>query len=120
MNDFSPDDRLGGRMRDRGAGSIPAAIVTAMLTSIVMFFVLHTLEQKGVLASLGAGWSGGGGTVEVPPILGMQPEQARELLKGRGLLFTLSAERENTSYAAGTVAEQHHLPGSQVPAGSNG
>jgi len=106
-------------MRDRGAGSVPAAIVTAMITSIVMFFVLHALEQKGMLSFLGAGWSGGATTVEVPPILGMQPEQARELLKGRGLLFTLSAERENTSYAAGTVAEQNPLPGSQVQAGSN-
>jgi len=106
-------------MRDRGAGSVPAAIVTAALTSIVMFFVLHTLEQKGMLSFLGAGWGGGAGAVEVPSILAMQPEQARELLKGRGLLFTLSAERENTSYAAGTVAEQNPLPGSQVQAGSN-
>lgn len=106
-------------MRDRGTGSVPAAILTAVVTSIVMFFALHTLEQKGMLSFLGAGWGGGTGTVEVPSILGVQPEQARELLKGRGLLFTLSAERENTQYAAGTVAEQNPLPGSQVQAGSN-
>ena len=95
-------------------GSIVSAVVAAVVTSIVMFFLLHTLEQRGLLAFLGAGWGGGAGTVEVPSILGMQPDQARELLKGRGLLFTLSAERENTSYPAGTVAEQSPLPGSQV------
>jgi serine/threonine-protein kinase len=72
-----------------------------------------------MLSFLGTGWGGGTTTVEVPSVLGMQPDQARELLKGRGLLFTLSAERENTSYAAGTVAEQNPLPGSQVQAGSN-
>ena len=106
-------------MSDRGAGSLPAAIIAAALTSIVMFFALHTLEQRGMLSFLGAGWGGGTGTVEVPSILGMQPEQARELLKGRGLLFTLSAERENTQYPAGAVAEQSPLPGSQVQSGSN-
>jgi serine/threonine-protein kinase len=119
VDDFSPDDRLGGRMRDRGAGPVPAAIVASVITSIVMFFALHTLEQRGMLSFLGAGWAGGAGAVEVPSILGMQPDQARELLKGRGLLFTLSAERENTSYAAGTIAEQNPLPGSQVQSGSN-
>ena len=106
-------------MRDRGSSSIVASIVAAVITSVVMFVGLHTLEQRGMLAFLGAGWGGNAGAVEVPSILGMQPDQARELLKGRGLLFTLSAERENTSYAAGTVAEQNPLPGSQVQGGSN-
>jgi beta-lactam-binding protein with PASTA domain len=96
------------------SGSVTPAILASIVTSVVMFFALHVIEQRGLLPFLGAGRT----SVEVPSLLGMQPDQARELLKGRGLLFTLSAERENSAYPTGTVAEQSPLPGSQVQTGS--
>jgi len=93
---------------------VALSIVASIITSVVVFVALTVLQQRGHLAFLG----GHGDSVEVPALLGMLPEQARELLKGRGLLFTLSAERENTAYPAGAVAEQSPLPGSQVQHGS--
>ncbi|HEY4186654.1 MAG TPA: PASTA domain-containing protein [Polyangia bacterium] len=115
MSDFSSQDRP-PRYRDASSGSVAPAIVASIITSIVVFFALHVMEQRGLLPFLGMGKSGP--SVEVPSLLGMQPDQARELLQGRELLFTLSAERDNSAYPAGTIAEQSPLPGSQVQRGS--
>lgn len=117
MEDFSPEDRPRARSRHPASGSIVPAILASIVTSIVVFYALHLLEQRGLLPLTAAGRPGDE-SVDVPSLLGMQPDQAREILKGRGLLFTLSAERENTSYPAGAVAEQSPLPGSQVQRGS--
>ena len=97
----------------------PSAIVVSLVTSVIVFMGMTALHDRGLLSFLGGGHSApGADSVEVPSLLGMSPDQARELLKGRGLLFTLSAERENTSFPAGTMAEQAPLPGSQVQRGS--
>ena len=90
------------------------SVLASAATSIVVCFILIALQQRGHLAFLG----GRGEAVEVPSLLGMQAEQARELLKGRGLLFTLSGERENTSYPNGAVAEQNPMAGSRVQRGA--
>ena len=94
------------------------SIIASIVTSVIVFVALTALRERGLLPFLGGGRPAGGDSVEVPGVLGMLPDQARELLKGRGLLFTLSAERENTAYPAGAVAEQSPLPGSQVQRGS--
>jgi serine/threonine-protein kinase len=90
------------------------SVLASAATSIVVCFVLIALQQRGHLAFLG----GRGEAVEVPSLLGMQADQARELLNGRGLLFTLSAERETSSYPNGAVAEQSPMAGSRVQRGS--
>ena len=79
---------------------------------------MRVLDDRGLLPFPAGRRSISAESVEVPSLLGMLPDQARELLKGRGLLLTLSAERENTSYPAGAIAEQSPLPGSQVQRGS--
>ena len=48
----------------------------------------------------------------------MRAEQARELLRARGLLLTFSIELEDPQYPAGTIAAQTPLPGSQLPKGA--
>jgi serine/threonine-protein kinase len=56
--------------------------------------------------------------VEVPPLVGLSPEQARGLLEPRALLLILDGERDDDRLAAGTLAEQRPLAGSRVRRGS--
>jgi beta-lactam-binding protein with PASTA domain len=98
---------------------VPAAVIASILTSIAVFFTLRVLEQRGALpAFLNGRSSGGAAAVEVPSILGMRTDQARELLRGRELLLSISTERDNAQYPAGTIAEQTPLPGSQIANGA--
>jgi serine/threonine-protein kinase len=52
--------------------------------------------------------------VEVPPLLGLSPEQARGLLEPRGLLLVLDAEKPDDHVPAGTISEQTPLGGSRL------
>jgi serine/threonine-protein kinase len=55
--------------------------------------------------------------VEVPPLNGLSPEQARGLLEPRGLLLVLDSERPDDRVPPGTVAEQSPLGGSRLRRG---
>jgi len=94
---------------------IPAAILTSIITSVVVFFGLRILEDRGVIPR----GKTADGAVEVPSLVGVRPDQARELLAGRGLLLTLSSEQEDSKYASGTISSQVPLPGSQAPRGTS-
>src|SRR5262249_14278155 len=94
---------------------IPAAILTSIITSVVVFFGLRLAEDRGLLPHS----KPTGDAVEVPSLLGVQPEQGRELLAGRGLLLTLSGEQEDSKFAAGAIGSQMPLPGSMAPRGSS-
>jgi beta-lactam-binding protein with PASTA domain len=93
---------------------IPAAILTSLITSVVVFFGLRLLEDRGVLPHGKAA----GEAIEVPSLLGVRPEQGRELLAGRGLLLTLSGEQEDSKFPAGTIGSQTPLPGSMAQRGT--
>jgi serine/threonine-protein kinase len=95
---------------------VPAAVITSIVTTVALFFGLRALDERGAFPSLSK--APPAGAVEVPSLLGMQPEQARELLKGRDLLLAFSVERDSAKYPAGTVAEQAPLPGSQASRGT--
>jgi serine/threonine-protein kinase len=56
-------------------------------------------------------------SVEVPPLTGLSPEQAREVLEPRGLLLVLDGERPDDRATAGTLAEQRPLGGSRLRRG---
>ena len=103
---------------------VPAAI-TSIITTVALFFGLRALDQRGLFPSSARlpvvsapAPLAAPSPVDVPSLLGMRPEQARELLQGRGLLLSFSVERESVEYPAGTVAEQAPLPGSQLPKGA--
>jgi hypothetical protein len=110
---------------------VPAAILTSIVTTAALFFALRALDQRGVLpggvkpepatspppAPVAAPAPAPSGPVEVPSLLGMRAEQARELLQGRGLLLAFSGERDDSQYPSGTIAEQTPLPASQLPKG---
>jgi serine/threonine-protein kinase len=52
--------------------------------------------------------------VEVPPLVGLSPEQARGLLEPRGLLLVIDGERPDKVVAPGTLSEQRPLGGSRL------
>src|SRR5689334_17100297 len=55
--------------------------------------------------------------VEVPPLDGLDPSQARSLLAARDLLLVLDGELTDASHA-GALVQQHPLAGSRVPRGT--
>jgi len=58
------------------------------------------------------------GPIEVPSIVGLKADQARQILDLRGLLLMLSEEREDAKVEAGAICEQRPLPGSQAARGT--
>jgi beta-lactam-binding protein with PASTA domain len=94
---------------------IPAAILTSLITSVAVFFGLRLLEDRGVLSRGHAAAD----AVEVPSLLGVRPDQGRELLAGRGLLLSLSGEQEDSKFPSGAIASQMPLPGSMAPRGTS-
>jgi beta-lactam-binding protein with PASTA domain len=96
---------------------VPAALVTSIITSVALFFGLRALDERGVFAAFSRPKSAVVDTpqvVEVPSLLGMRAEQAREILSGRELLLAFSSERDSAQYPAGAIVEQSPLAGSQV------
>jgi eukaryotic-like serine/threonine-protein kinase len=55
--------------------------------------------------------------VEVPPIAGLTPEQARGLLEPRGLLLVLDAEKLDDKVPPGSLCDQFPLGGSRLHRG---
>ena len=113
---------------------VPIAIVTAVVTTVALFFGMRALDHRGLFsgvtgtgpsvsggssasASASAAGIDGDGIAEVPSVVGLGPGDARALLNARGLLLVLAGERFNPRRPAGSVGEQTPLPGSQAHRG---
>lgn len=92
----------------RRGPSLFSSFLVSALTTVALFFGLREAERRGLIGS----------SVEVPQLSGMTLEQARDLLKTRGLLLTLGAERPDATIAAGAIIAQDPLAGSQVSNGN--
>ena len=105
--------------------SILVTIITSAVTTVLTFFVLRSLDERGHLGG-GRSASGtasapatagpvnpGAGAVQVPNVVGVGLEQARELLKGRGLLISIAEERDDPARAPGSIVAQNPLAGSE-------
>jgi eukaryotic-like serine/threonine-protein kinase len=92
---------------------IPAAILTSIVTTIALFFGLRLLEDRGVFPR--APRSEG---VQVPSVLGLKPEQAREVLKTHDLVLSPSGELDDPRVPPGAIAAQAPLPGAPSPRGA--
>jgi serine/threonine-protein kinase len=107
-------------------GGVAPAILASMLTTTGLFFGFRALEMRGILppsvkhepAAVAPPPAEPKVPVDVPSLIGMRSEHARELLQGRGLLLAFSGEREDAKIPAGAVADQVPLPGSQLPKGA--
>jgi beta-lactam-binding protein with PASTA domain len=106
-----------------------SAVIASVITTIVVFFALRALENAGAISTPGgpkpqaAGQfaqtaSPSAGAAQVPSLVGMQLEQAREVLKARSLLISIKEERNDPTRPAGSVLAQNPLPGSEVQAGT--
>jgi len=62
---------------------------------------------------------GSGESVDVPPLVGLRPEQARALVEARGLLLVINEEKEDPRVQPGQIAEQRPLEGSRVHKGES-
>jgi beta-lactam-binding protein with PASTA domain len=85
------------------AGTIPAAGARLPKTSVVNLLVNEQPRQDYA-------WC--------PNLVGMNIEEARELLRGRGLLMGAVDRRFDTSRLAGTVLEQSAAPGDEIALGT--
>ena len=92
-----------------------AAFFTSLFTTAAAFAALTVADQRGLLPFL----HGGAREVEVPSIMSVSVEQARDLLQARGLLLALQAERPDANIAAGKIAGQVPLPGSRLATGAS-
>src|SRR5213075_213498 len=88
-------------------------IVASVITTAVLFFGLRELESRGYLPK-GKPPGPTAGAVEVPSVVGVKFEQARELLKVKGLLISISEEREDAAHAPGSIIAQNPLAGSET------
>jgi eukaryotic-like serine/threonine-protein kinase len=105
--------------------TIVASILTSAVTTIVLFFALRELDQRGYLGGARAGReraaatsSPTAGAVQVPNVVGVRLEQARELLKARGLLISIGEERDDPARPAGSILAQNPLASSETQPGT--
>src|SRR3954451_14337273 len=98
--------------RGRG-GSVAGSIVASVITTVALFFGLRELDARGYLRKNKPA-APTAGAVEVPNVVGVRLEQARDLLKGKGLLISISEEREDATHAPGSIITQNPLAGSET------
>lgn len=88
-------------------------ILTSALTAVVVsagtFFALRALGPDRASES---------SLVEVPPLAGLRPDQARTLLDPRGLSLVVSEGRADPKVEAGQILQQSPIEGSKVKKGS--
>jgi serine/threonine-protein kinase len=88
---------------ERGT-STAGTIVVSALVSVAMYLLMHFVVAQRLPVN----------AVEVPPLVGLSPEQARGLLEPRGLLLVIDGERPDRAVAPGTLSEQRPLGGSRL------
>jgi serine/threonine-protein kinase len=99
----------------RRGPSLIASIITSVITTVAVFFGLRELDQRGYLggAKSRPAAVSTSGPIQVPNLVGLRLEQARELLKLQGLLIAIAEEREDVSRPPGSIL-------SQTPAANSG
>jgi beta-lactam-binding protein with PASTA domain len=92
---------------------VPVAVLTSVITTILMFFGLRLLEDRGLFGQPQAAAA----MVEVPSVIGLRLDQAREQLRGRDLVVAMGGERDDPRVVPGAVSAQNPVPGAQSPRG---
>jgi serine/threonine-protein kinase len=83
------------------------SIVVSALVSVVMFLGMYFFVAPRLPVAVS----------DVPPLIGLSPDQAHGLLNPRGLLLVLDGEREDAKATPGTIVEHHPLGGSHLRRG---
>lgn len=100
-----------------------ASVVASVITTVIVFFGLRMLDNAGAFGKRAPAPAaqhavGTSGAAQVPSLVGMKLDQARELLKGRGLLISIAEERDAVGQPGGSILAQNPLPGSETPVGT--
>jgi eukaryotic-like serine/threonine-protein kinase len=105
----------------RRGPSLLASIIASVITSVVVYFGLRELDNRGFLGGQARtrppAASSSAQAVQVPNRVGLRLEQGRELLKLRGLLISIAEERDDPSQPAGAILAQN--PPATSPAAVN-
>jgi beta-lactam-binding protein with PASTA domain len=110
----------------RRSRPVLSAVVASVITTVVVFFLLRELESFGFIspsrprsaAVATATSTASSGAVQVPGLVGMKLEQAREIAKARGLLISIAEERDDPKGPPGAILAQNPLAGSETPPGT--
>jgi len=113
------DDQLyqGYPSQVRRRPTVLTSIAASVVTTVVVFFGLRELELRGYIASAGGAATSATAT-EVPNVVGLRVEQAREIFKARNLLISIAEEREDATAQPGSILSQNPLAGSEGKTGS--
>ncbi len=84
-------------------------IITSLITSTGVFFLLRSLGAQGTLAGSGA---------SVPSVVGMRIDQARQILEPMKLSLIVSEQHADPSMSAGQIISQNPSATSQVKKGT--
>ncbi len=83
--------------------TVVSAVVAAVVAAGTSYALNRTLLQREA--------------VEVPSVLGLPTQSARELIESRGLMFVVGEEREDSRTPPGSVVAQRPLQGSRIEHG---
>jgi serine/threonine-protein kinase len=82
---------------------VVSAVVAAVVAAGTSYALSRTVLQREA--------------VEVPSVLGLPTQSARELIESRGLMFVVGEEREDSRNPPGNVVAQKPLQGSRIEHG---
>ncbi len=106
----------------RRSSDIPVAIITSSLTAAVVtvavLFVtgnLKTREKSASEEAAAAEAAAKESTRQVPPLIGLTPDVAQEVLRGRDLRLVVQGRRPDSTVKEGQIAEQDPLAQSELP-----
>jgi beta-lactam-binding protein with PASTA domain len=110
----------------RRSRPVLSAVIASVITTVVVFFLLRELESFGFISSSrprsaavnAAVSTATSGAVQVPSLVGVKLEQAREIAKARGLLISIAEERDDPKGPPGAILAQNPLSGSETPPGT--
>lgn len=97
----------------RASSTVAISIATSLITSSLMFLGL----QFWLVPHLKQGENKKPKPVEVPKVLGLRPEDAKIILKNKGLLLTVYKKSPDKTVKAGLIHAQIPLPGSLLKKG---
>lgn len=93
-------------------------ILTIVVAVIIIFIMIFTIgKAAGIFKSFGSGINSEeveDGKVKVPDVVGKTEEEAKEILKKKGLGFKVVTREESKKYEEGTVCEQKTKAGTKV------
>ncbi len=109
----------------RSSSDIPLTIITSVITSaavtVGVLFFTGNLKTPGAAADEQADAAKETAvkddSKQVPPLVGLTPDVAKEVLRARGLRLVVQGRKPDSTVKEGQIAQQDPLPQSEIPEG---